>query len=216
MCCDTLLSMPTIDDFIIQFDRALRTLAAPARARRPSPAVDCPEVPMSDSDKIHVARLMRINHTGEVCAQALYQGQALTARVTSNRLALKEAAQDEVDHLAWCESRIVELGGRTSILNPVWYTGSLALGVLAGLAGDQWNLAFLEETEKQVGRHLEGHLARVPQDDQRTRSVIHQMKVDEEGHAALAHRLGAAPMPQPVQWVMRWASRLMTSTVYWV
>ncbi len=171
---------------------------------------------MPDADKTHVARLMRINHTGEVCAQALYQGQALTARIASNKQALKHAAQDEVDHLAWCESRITELGGRTSLLNPVWYVGSLTLGVLAGLAGDRWNLAFLEETEKQVGGHLEGHLARVPQDDQRTRSVIHQMKMDEEGHAALAHHLGAAPMPVPVRMAMKWASKLMTSTVYWV
>ncbi len=208
--------MPPLDAFIVQFDRALRTLAAPARARRPSPAEGRPEVPMSDADKVHVARLMRINHTGEVCAQALYQGQALTARVASNRLALKDAAQDEVDHLAWCESRITELGGRTSFLNPVWYVSSLALGVLAGLAGDQWNLAFLEETEKQVGGHLDGHLTRVPQNDMRTRSVIHQMKVDEEGHAALAHQLGAATMPKPVRVVMKWASRLMTTTVYWV
>ncbi len=207
--------MNTFDRFILQFDRALRTVAAPARAARPSPASACPEAPLTAAEKTHVGRLMRINHSGEICAQALYQGQALTARVDSNRAALQSAAQEEEDHLAWCEQRIAELGGRTSWLNPFWYAGSLALGVLAGVAGDRWNLAFLKETERQVEAHLAGHLARIPAQDQRTRAVIEQMKTDEAGHAALAQQLGAAEFPAPVKWAMAWSSRLMTRTVYW-
>ncbi|MDE2343595.1 MAG: 2-polyprenyl-3-methyl-6-methoxy-1,4-benzoquinone monooxygenase [Betaproteobacteria bacterium] len=208
--------MNTFDRFILQFDRALRTVAAPARAARPSPAAACPETPLTAPEKIHVGRLMRINHSGEICAQALYQGQALTARDASNREALQAAAQEEEDHLAWCEQRIAELGGRTSWLNPFWYAGSLALGVLAGVAGDRWNLAFLKETERQVEAHLAGHLARIPAADARTRAVIEQMKTDEAGHAALAQQLGAAEFPAPVKWAMAWSSRLMTRTVYWV
>ncbi|MBU6505669.1 MAG: 2-polyprenyl-3-methyl-6-methoxy-1,4-benzoquinone monooxygenase, partial [Betaproteobacteria bacterium] len=134
----------------------------------------------------------------------------------SNREALRSAAQEEEDHLAWCEQRIAELGGRTSWLNPFWYAGSLALGVLAGVAGDRWNLAFLKETERQVEAHLAGHLARIPAADARTRAVIEQMKTDEAGHAALAQQLGAAEFPAPVKWAMAWSSRLMTRTVYWV
>ncbi|MDE1942551.1 MAG: 2-polyprenyl-3-methyl-6-methoxy-1,4-benzoquinone monooxygenase [Betaproteobacteria bacterium] len=208
--------MNPLDQFIIQFDRALRTVAAPARAARPSPAAACTETTLSAPEKVHVGRLMRINHTGEICAQALYQGQALTARDVSNREALQAAAQEEEDHLAWCEQRIAELGGRTSWLNPFWYAGSLALGVLAGMAGDRWNLAFLKETERQVETHLAGHLAHIPAQDLRTRAVIEQMKTDEAGHAALAQQLGAAEFPAPVKWAMAWSSRLMTRTVYWV
>ena len=208
--------MNRLDRWIVEFDRALRTMAAPARATRPSPAAPWPDTPLDDAEKAHVGRLMRINHTGEICAQALYQGQALTARVAANREALRGAAQEEEDHLAWCEQRIAELGGRTSWLNPFWYAGSLALGVLAGIAGDRWNLAFLKETERQVETHLEGHLARIPEQDRRTRAVIEQMKADEAGHAALAQSLGAAEFPGLVKGAMAWSSRLMTRTVYWV
>ncbi len=208
--------MDRLDRWIVEFDRALRTMAAPARAARPSPAAPWPDTPLGDAEKTHVGRLMRINHTGEICAQALYQGQALTARVAANREALRGAAQEEEDHLAWCEQRIAELGGRTSWLNPFWYAGSLALGVLAGIAGDRWNLAFLKETERQVESHLEGHLARIPEQDRRTRAVIEQMKADEAGHAALAQSLGAAEFPGIVKGAMAWSSRLMTRTVYWV
>ncbi len=208
--------MPTLDELIIGFDRALRTLAAPARECRPSPARTVPDTAMSPAEKDHVARLMRINHTGEVCAQALYQGQALTARVSANREALQGAAREEEDHLAWCEARIKELGGRVSYLNPFWYAGSLALGVLAGVAGDRWNLAFLKETERQVEGHLAHHLDRIPATDARTRAVLAQMKTDEAGHADLAQSLGAAEFPQPIKWAMALSSKVMTRTVYWV
>ncbi|MDE2258834.1 MAG: 2-polyprenyl-3-methyl-6-methoxy-1,4-benzoquinone monooxygenase [Betaproteobacteria bacterium] len=208
--------MPTLDDLIIGFDRALRTLAASARESRPSPARTVPDTVLTPAEKDHVARLMRINHTGEVCAQALYQGQALTARIPSNRDALQGAAQEEEDHLAWCEERIAELGGRTSFLNPLWYAGSFALGVLAGVAGDRWNLAFLKETERQVEGHLAHHLDQIPAADGRTRAVIEQMKLDEAGHADLAQSLGAAEFPAPIKCVMALSSKVMTRTVYWI
>jgi ubiquinone biosynthesis monooxygenase Coq7 len=208
--------MLTLDELIIGFDRALRTLAAPARESRPSPARIVPDAAHSPAEKDHVARLMRINHTGEVCAQALYQGQALTARIPANREALRGAAQEEEDHLAWCEERIKELGGRVSYLNPFWYAGSFALGVLAGVAGDRWNLAFLKETERQVEGHLAHHLDRIPATDARTRAVIEQMKTDEAGHAELAQSLGAAEFPPSIKWAMALSSKVMTRTVYWV
>ncbi len=208
--------MHALDRLIIAFDRALRTVVAPARAHRPSPACDVPDAPLTPAEKRYTGRLMRINHTGEICAQALYQGQALTARVPANRAALESAAREEEDHLAWCQARIQELGGRVSWLNPFWYAGSLALGVLAGVAGDRWNLAFLKETERQVEAHLAGHLGRIPGQDARTRAILARMKTDEAGHAALAAQLGAAEFPAPVKWAMAWSSRLMTRTVYWV
>jgi len=175
-----------------------------------------PDTELTPEQKKHTARLMRINHTGEVCAQALYQGQALTARVAANREALVAAAREEGDHLAWCEERIQELGGRTSFLNPLWYAGSLALGVAAGIAGDKWNLAFLKETERQVESHLAGHLESVPESDQRTRAIVSQMKTDEAGHADLAQSLGAAEFPQLIKTAMRLSAKAMTQTVYWV
>lgn len=208
--------MLTLDTLITHFDRALRTLAAPAQQHRSSPAHAVPDAPLTPDQKLHISRLMRINHTGEVCAQALYQGQALTARVPSNREALVVAAREEEDHLAWCEHRIAELGGRTSFLNPLWYAGSLALGVAAGIAGDKWSLAFLKETERQVEGHLAGHLERIPEFDQRTRAVIRQMKTDEAGHANLAQSLGAAEFPEGIKSAMRFSAKLMTQTVYWV
>lgn len=205
-----------LDRVLGEFDYVLRTLAAPARGTRPNPARSLPEAELDPTARRHTARLMRINHTGEVCAQALYQGQSLTARVVANREALRGASAEEVDHLAWCEARIAELGGRTSFLNPLWYAGSLALGVVAGLAGDRWNLAFLKETERQVGGHLAGHLAQIPDTDQRTRAIVEQMKVDEAGHAELAEQLGAAEFPAPIKWAMKVSSKLMTRSVYWV
>ena len=208
--------MPSLDTLIINFDRALRTLAAPAREARPSPARDVPDASMTPEEKEQVARLMRINHTGEVCAQALYQGQALTARIPANREALQGAAQEEEDHLAWCEHRIAELGGRASYLNPFWYMSSFVLGVVSGVAGDRWNLAFLKETERQVEGHLAHHLARIPASDARTRAVIEQMKTDEAGHAELAQSLGAAEFPPVIKMMMKLSSRVMTQTVYWV
>ncbi|WP_297475689.1 2-polyprenyl-3-methyl-6-methoxy-1,4-benzoquinone monooxygenase [Ferrovum sp.] len=205
-----------LDRILGEFDRALRTLAAPALGTRPNPARGLPEADLDAQARQHTARLMRINHTGEICAQALYQGQALTARISANRDALRGASAEEVDHLAWCEARIGELGGRTSFLNLFWYAGSLALGVAAGLAGDRWSLAFLKETERQVGGHLAGHLAQIPAADQRTRAIVEQMKKDEAGHAELAQRLGAAEFSPSLKWAMRLSSKLMTRSVYWV
>ena len=157
---------------------------------------------------------MRVNHVGEVCAQALYQGQALTARDPGNRKALEMAAREEQDHLAWSAERIVELGGRPSLLNPVWYAGALAMGVAAGALGDRWNLAFLAETERQVEAHLEGHLAQLPPDDGRTRAVVAQMAREEAGHRDTAISLGAAEMPGPVKGLMRLCAKVMTTVAY--
>jgi len=206
----------TIDDLIIAFDRSLRTVLGPARTVRPVPGEDLPEAPLAAAQKRHVAALMRINHVGEVCAQALYQGQALTARDPVAREALAQAADEETEHLAWTERRIAELGSHRSWLNPLWYTGSYAIGVVAGIAGDRWNLGFLAETERQVVRHLEGHLQKLPLEDERSRAVLEAMKQDEERHATTAITLGASELPLPVKMAMRAASRVMTATAYWV
>jgi ubiquinone biosynthesis monooxygenase Coq7 len=155
---------------------------------------------------------MRINHVGEVCAQALYQGQALTARNPEARAVLEEAAREETDHLAWCESRINELGGRKSLLNPLWYGGAFALGAVAGALGDKWNLGFLAETERQVEAHLDGHLQQLPEQDARSRAIVEQMKVDEAKHAQTALDHGGAPLPMPVKQVMRFAAEVMRKT----
>src|ERR1051325_8644183 len=157
---------------------------------------------------------MRVNHVGEICAQALYQGQALTARNTRIKTALDQAAREEEDHLAWSADRIRELGGRPSLLNPLWYAGSFTIGALAGALGDRWNLAFLAETERQVEDHLSGHLADLPQGDERTRALITAMRADEAKHGASARRLGAADLPAPVKGAMRVASRVMTTVAY--
>lgn len=169
---------------------------------------------MVEAERRHAAALMRVNHVGEVCAQALYQGQALTCRDPALRGELQRASDEEVEHLAWTERRIAELGGRRSILNPVWYGGSLAFGVLAGKFGDRWNLGFLAETERQVEAHLNDHLGRLPPQDVKSRAVVEQMKVDEREHADLAVRLGAAELPAPAKVAMRAAAKVMTRTAY--
>ena len=206
--------MFTPDQVIAQFDRALRTVAGVSQAARPSPAEPIPESSLQAGERRHAAALMRVNHVGEVCAQALYQGQALAS--DGLRGALDEAAREEADHLAWCEHRISELGGRLSVLNPLWYAGSLAFGFIAGKFGDEWNLGFLAETEQQVERHLQGHLDRLSQSDARTRAIVLQMKRDEAGHADTARRLGARDLPAPVKGAMRLAARAMTATSYWI
>lgn len=208
--------MLKLDQLIIQFDQGLRTLFAPAQTLREYPDENLPDQHLSDEDKRHAAALMRINHVGEICAQALYQGQALTARDADTREALRHAAWEETEHLAWTERRIAELGGRKSLLNPVWYTGSLAIGVAAGLIGDKWNLGFLEETEKQVCRHLDEHLDQLPQQDEKSRAILAQMRVDEAEHADTAHQHGAAALPLPVRLAMTLSSKVMTRTAYWV
>jgi ubiquinone biosynthesis monooxygenase Coq7 len=203
-----------LDRLIGEFDRALRAVAGVHHAMRPSPAAGIPETPSEDSEKQHAAALMRVNHVGEVCAQALYQGQALTARSPQSRQALEKAALEEEDHLAWSAERIRELGGRPSLLNPLWYAGSLAIGAAAGALGDRWSLAFLAETERQVEQHLTGHLQALPARDARTRAVVEAMRVDEARHRAVAVQLGAAELPWPARAAMRAASRVMTTVAY--
>ena len=205
-----------LDALILEFDRAVRTLFAPAHSVRPLPGADAPEADLSESEKKHVVALMRVNHVGEVCAQALYQGQSLTCRDPSLREALRHASDEEVEHLAWTSSRIRELGGRTSLLNPLWYGGALVLGAAAGKVGDRWNLGFLAETERQVEAHLAGHLERLPVQDAKSRAIVGQMKVDERAHADMAVRHGAAELPLPVKQAMRVAAKVMTRTAYWV
>jgi len=203
-----------LDRLITEFDRGLRTLFAPAVSSRPRPDKEVAEAELSAADKQHAIGLMRVNHCGEVCAQALYQGQALTARNPAARDALRHAAFEEVEHLAWTEQRIRELGGRPSLLGPVWYTGSLAIGVTAGLLGDKWNLGFLEETEKQVGAHLDSHLQQLPDHDAKSRAIVAQMRDDELKHADMAHDFGAAPLPLPVKGLMKLTAKVMTATSY--
>lgn len=203
-----------LDKLIVEFDKGLRTLFAPAFSRRPHPDRQVEEAELSADDKKHALGLMRVNHCGEVCAQALYQGQALTARNPQAKEALQHAAFEETEHLAWTEQRIRELGGHSSLLNPVWYTGSLVMGVTAGLLGDKWNLGFLEETEQQVGAHLDSHLASLPEQDLKSRAIVEQMRDDELKHAEMAHEQGAAALPAPIKGLMRLTSKVMTSTSY--
>ena len=205
-----------IDRLIVSLDRGLRTLFAPAVSARPLPGLELPEGEMSAARRGHAAALMRVNHTGEVCAQALYQGQALTARSSQVQSALERAAAEETEHLAWTERRIEELGGRKSLLNPLWYAGSFAAGAAAGLLGDRWNLGFLAETERQVVEHLDGHLSRLPPEDQKSRAIVGEMRLDEARHATTALEHGASDLPGPVRAIMRVASSVMTRTTYWI
>jgi ubiquinone biosynthesis monooxygenase Coq7 len=205
-----------IDRLIVGFDKGLRTLFAPAQTARVVPGSEQPEPVLDDKERELAAALMRVNHTGEVCAQALYHGQAMTARDSAARDALDHAAQEETEHLAWTERRIAELGGRKSLLGPAWYAASFAMGAAAGLAGDRWNLGFLAETERQVVRHLEGHLERLPAADRRSRAILEQMKDDESRHATSAYKHGGAELPWPVRAVMRFTSKVMTTTAYWI
>jgi 3-demethoxyubiquinol 3-hydroxylase len=202
-----------MDRLIAGFDRALRALAGVHEARRPSPGVAA-QGELPESARRHSAALMRVNHVGEVCAQALYEGQALAAREGGTRESLERAAEEERDHLAWCAQRIGELGGRPSLLNPLWYAGSFALGLTAGVLGDRWNLAFLAETERQVEEHLAGHLGALHPDDLRTRELVAAMRADEARHREMALGLGAAELPEPVKLAMRLASKLMTTVSY--
>ena len=202
-----------LDQAIMQFDRALRTLVAPAISARPTPGGEMPEPSCDESARRQAAALMRINHCGEICAQALYQGQALTCRNQSVKRDLEQASREETEHLAWTEQRIAELGGRKSLLNPFFYAGSLVLGMVAGKLGDRWNLGFLAETERQVEAHLTSHLEQLPADDLRSRAILEQMRDDECAHADMAVRLGAQELPQPIKGAMKLMSRIMTATV---
>lgn len=205
-----------LDTLIIEFDTGLRTLLAKAKSVRPHPDADIAEATLSDAEKNHASALMRVNHTGEVCAQALYSGQALTSHSANTVAALRQAALEETEHLAWCETRIAQLGGRTSLLNPVFYAGAFTMGAIAGVLGDKWNLGFVAETEKQVEAHLASHLDKLPQSDQKTRKIIEQMQQDEAHHADEAKRLGAAELPAVAKALMKQMSSLMTKSTYYL
>jgi ubiquinone biosynthesis monooxygenase Coq7 len=208
--------MRGIDSLIVEFDKGLRTVFGVARAVRPMPASETEEVGLSPEERAEAAALMRVNHCGEICAQALYQGQALASDNADLKRALEQAAREEEDHLAWTEQRIAELGGRTSLLKPLWYAGSLAIGFAAGKLGDAWNLGFLKETERQVERHLQGHLDRLSAKDVRTRAVVAAMQCDEAGHARTAEALGAKELPSAIKAIMRASARIMTSSSFWI
>lgn len=203
-----------IDALIPEIDKALRAVFAAAPTRRPMPGADLPEGELSEAEKRHVAALMRVNHCGEICAQALYQGQALSSRDPAVKRELEMAAWEETEHLNWTERRIAELGGRKSLLNPLWYAGSLAIGAFAGKCGDAWSLGFLAETERQVEGHLESHMTSLPAQDRKSWEVLEQMKADEMRHAETASHYGARDLPLPVRWAMRLSSKLMTRLSY--
>jgi len=206
-----------IDNILLQFDQAVRTcFGRPATTERSNPAEDVDDEALADKQRQHVAGLMRVNHAGEVSAQALYQGQALTAKLDTVRDSMERAAEEENDHLDWCETRLQELGSHTSYLTPFWYAGSFAIGALAGMAGDKWSLGFVAETEKQVVKHLNKHLSQIPQEDKKTHAILEQMREDEAHHATTATMAGGAPLPFPVKKLMQLTSKVMTRTAYWV
>jgi len=204
------------DRIIGEIDKAIKVLAAPARAARAAPTAAGGELVLDAADREESARLMRVNHSGEVAAQALYQGQSLTARDAAVAQSMRQAASEEMDHLAWCEQRLRELNGRTSLLNPLWYAGSFAIGALAGALGDRASLGFITETEKQVEAHLRGHRERLPAADHRSRAIVDQMTHDEAAHGAQAASLGADDLPFLLRSAMRLTSQVMTRSSYWV
>lgn len=205
----------TIDQLLIQFDQALRTcVPGTTEANRESPAANADEMELSNLEKQHAAGLMRINHTGEVCAQALYQGQATTALLGEVRKSMEQAAEEEVDHLAWCEQRLTELDSRPSVLNFLWYTLSFGLGAAAGLAGDRWSLGFVAETEHQVCEHLEDHLSKLPKQDNKSRAILEQMIADEKHHEETARQAGGLEPPIAIRQAMNAMSQLMKKTTY--
>ena len=205
----------TIDQLLIQFDQALRTcVPGTTEANRESPAANADEIELSNLEKQHAAGLMRINHTGEVCAQALYQGQATTALLGEVRKSMEQAAQEEVDHLAWCEQRLTELDSRPSVLNFLWYALSFGLGAAAGLAGDKWSLGFVAETEHQVCEHLEDHLSKLPKQDNKSRAILEQMIADEKHHEETARQAGGLEPPIAIRQAMNAMSQLMKQTTY--
>ena len=204
------------DRLLMNLQRGLSSLLPGENSARPNPAARATDTELSADERHHAAGLMRVNHAGEIAAQALYEGQALTARNPAVRAQLKRAAAEEQDHLAWCAERIHELGEQPSRLAPVWYAGSFAIGAAAGLLGDKANLGFVAETEKQVVEHLDGHLGKLPEGDEKSRAIIEQMKADETRHGSEAKQAGGAELPGPVQRLMKLASRVMTKTAYWV
>jgi len=213
-----MLTKTFLDSVINEVDNTLRTLLPPKVRvpNRKSPACELTESSLSLVEKKHTAGLMRVNHAGEVCAQALYQGQALTAQLTHIKEQMSEAAAEEVDHLAWCEERLQELGSQPSRLNPLWYCGSFCIGALAGIAGDKISLGFVAETERQVSRHLQQHLEGISSKDKKTQVILASMKADEEHHAAAAIEAGAIELPFVVKELMSIVSKLMTKTSYYL
>jgi ubiquinone biosynthesis monooxygenase Coq7 len=204
-----------LDQLLLNFDQALRTVAGrPLVTERPNPGTGVAETKLTQAEREESVRLMRINHAGEVAAQALYQGQALTARLETVRTRMEQAAREENDHLEWCEQRVHELGGRTSLLSPLWYLGSFAIGATAGAIGDKWSLGFVAETEDQVIRHLDEHLQRISPRDDKSRVILEQMKEDEAHHGATAKAAGGAELPAPVRGLMKFMSKVMTTTAY--
>jgi ubiquinone biosynthesis monooxygenase Coq7 len=204
-----------LDRLIASMDDALRISTGDAPSpQRGNPAGDLAAIDLDEEQRRHVAGLMRINHTGEICAQALYAGQAATARNDATREAMQSAADEEIDHLSWCEDRLKELESRPSLLNPLWYAGSFAIGALAGIAGDDWSLGFVRETENQVEAHLQDHLERLPENDGRSQAILDQMKVDEAKHAAMAADAGARELPEPIRRAMALTAGLMKTLAY--
>ncbi|MBL0208966.1 MAG: 2-polyprenyl-3-methyl-6-methoxy-1,4-benzoquinone monooxygenase [Propionivibrio sp.] len=208
--------MRMLDSLIVGFDKALRTLCAASTTTRGVPGAECAEPALSAQDKSHSGALMRINHVGEVCAQALYQGQALTCHDPEIRRALEQAADEETEHLAWTEQRIAELGARKSMLNPLWYLGALTMGAVAGKLGDAVSLGFLAETERQVEAHLDHHLSELSVQDVKSRAIVKQMKLDEMAHAVTAVRLGARDLPANIKTGMRLVAGVMTRAAYYI
>lgn len=203
-----------VDDLLLCFDRALRTLAGHPSASRPTPGANLADAPLGADERRHAAGLMRVNHTGEVCAQALYAAQALVARAPAIRRDFAQAAREEEEHLAWTQQRLAELGDRASLLNPLWYAGSFAIGVAAGVAGDRVNLGFVVETERQVEEHLTSHMQRLPEGDARSRAIVEKMRDDEARHGAMARAAGAVDLPLPVRGAMRVAADVMRVVAY--
>lgn len=215
---NTKTPLTLIDRLIVRVDKNLRAWSAQPKNEwlRKNPAEDIQDVSMNNKQRKHSAGLMRINHAGEVCAQALYQGQALTARHPETQQNMKVAAQEEIDHLFWCKQRLDELGSHTSYLDPLWYIGSLTIGIVAGMAGDQWSLGFVAETERQVVQHLQSHLEKLPEIDQKSRAIVAQMYQDEAKHATMAVESGAKELPVFVKTFMRVTAKVMTTAAYWV
>ena len=206
--------MPSIDFLVSNFDRALRVMAGVSQSAQPSPAAGVPEASMSEAQRRESAGLMRVNHVGEVCAQALYASQGHFTKSASLRAQFEQAGQEEMAHLDWTAQRLAQLGARPSLLNPLWYLGAYGLGALAAKAGDAHSLGFVVETEKQVEAHLASHLTRLPAEDLKSRAIVERMRQDEQEHGAAAQALGAAAMPSVVQGVMKLVSKVMTSTAY--
>jgi len=212
-----LRNFSALDNLCLTFDAALRALTDNQKTTgRPYPGIGIKETKLSMNERKHAAGLMRVNHAGEVSAQALYHGQALASKNQSLKLKMQHAAMEEGDHLYWCHRRLMELGSHTSYLNPFWYAGSLTIGLTAGLIGDRWSLGFLAETEQQVVKHLENHLSRLPKNDIKSHNILTQMQQDEGKHRDEARKLGAAELPPIIKYIMRFLSKVMVKTAYWI